>query len=173
MHSGNYECLDDELPPEPMGAILYDQHMTPVWRSEKGAYEGHFVVYGEGKFELCFQNGRMGSDDYFGEEDGREREVGFAMRVIPPSRGTEDGAGPDTRLTANLMGMSNKLMEGLLTMSDHQEYMKEREMRHTILADTTYDRLVQWTILEAIVLALISLGQVLYLKKFFEQRRYL
>lgn len=64
-------------------------------------------------------------------------------------------------------------MEGLNTMSDHQEYMRGRENRHSVLADTTLSRIVQWTVLEAVVLILISCGQVLYLKKFFEQRRYL
>lgn len=65
------------------------------------------------------------------------------------------------------------MMEGLHTMGDHQEYMRDRENRHSVLADTTLSRIMQWTVLEAIVLILISCGQVLYLKKFFEQRRYL
>lgn len=173
MISGNFDCLDDELPPDPIGVILYDNKMTPVWRSQKGAAEGTFSLYGTGKYELCIQNGNIGSDDYYAPKDGNDREVGFAIHVVPPSRGLENEAGPDDRLTSNLLEMSNKLMAGLHTMSDHQEYMKERENKHTILADTTFDRVVQWTMLEAIVLALIACGQVLYLKKFFEQKRYL
>jgi hypothetical protein len=115
----------------------------------------------------------MGSDDYVSPKDGVDREVGFAIRVIPPRRGIEGEAGPDDRLTAHLIELSEKLMEGLDTMTDHQEYMRERENRHTLLADSTFNRVVQWTLLEAVVLVLISFGQVLYLKKFFEQRRYL
>ena len=114
----------------------------------------------------------MGSDDYVAEQDGHDREVGFAIRVTPPSRGLEE-AGPDDGLNANLIKLSDKLLEGLQTMTDHQEYMREREYRHTALADVTFNRVVQWTVLEAIVLALISLGQVLYLKKFFEVKTYL
>jgi len=171
--SGNFDCLDDELPPDPMGAILYDAKMTPVWKSEPGASEGKFVIYGSGKYEFCFQNGQIGSDDMYAPKDGMDREVGFALRVVPPSRELENEEGPDDRLTSNLLGMSAQLMEGLHTMSDHQEYMRERENRHTTLADRTYNRVVQWTVLEAIVLALISIGQVLYLRKFFEQRRFL
>jgi len=172
--SGNFECLDDDLPPEPVGVVLYDEKMSPVWRSTVGASEGHFSVYGTGKYELCFQNGRIGSDDFYAEKDGIDREVGFNIRVMPPARAMEgDEEGPDNRLTANLIGMSNQLLEGLHTMTDHQEYMRDRENRHTMLAGATFDRVVQWTVLEAIVLALISCGQVLYLKKFFEQKRYL
>lgn len=174
MISGSYDCLDDELEPDPVGVILYDKQMKPVWRSRSGASEGSFQLYGSGKYELCIQNGSLGSDDYFAPKDGNDREIGFSLRVIPQSRGTENNeAGPDNRLVTNLMKMSDQLIAGLDTMTDHQEYMRERENRHTILTDTTFNRVVQWTVLEAIVLVLISCGQVLYLKKFFEQTRYL
>lgn len=152
---------------------LYNGKEAPVWKSEKGASEGKFNLYGSGKYELCIQNGRLGNDDFIAPKDGEEREVGFAIRVEPQSRGLEKEAGPDDRLTANLLELSMKLMDGLHNMGDHQEYMRERENKHTILAQMTFDRVVQWTVLEAIVLMLIACGQVLYLRKFFEQRRYL
>ena len=153
--------------------ICFYIQKTPVWRSEREAQEGTFSITGEGKYELCIQNGAMGSDDLVGSKDGIDREVGFAIRVVPPVRGIEGEAGPDDRLTSHLIELSEKLTEGLDTMTDHQEYMRERENRHTVLADSTFNRVVQWTFLEAVVLVLISFGQVLYLKKFFEQRRYL
>lgn len=173
-HSGNFDCLDDEISPDPIGVVLYDSKQTPIWRSQPKASEGTFSITGSGKFELCIQNGRQGSDDYVADKDGIDRQVGFAIRVVPPpSRGQDGEAGPDNRLTTHLLDLSGKLMEGLHTMSDHQEYMRGRENRHSVLAETTLSRIVQWTVLEAIVLILISCGQVLYLKKFFEQRRYL
>mmetsp|Transcript_5298 Transcript_5298/g.8112 ORF Transcript_5298/g.8112 Transcript_5298/m.8112 type:complete len:222 (-) Transcript_5298:122-787(-) len=170
---GNFDILDDDESPDPIGVVLYDSKMTPVWRSEREAQEGTFSITGEGKYELCIQNGSMGSDDYVAPKDGIDREVGFAIRVVPPQRGIEGEAGPDDRLTSHLIELSEKLMEGLDTMTDHQEYMRERENRHAMLADSTFNRVKEWTFLEAIVLVLISFGQVLYLKKFFEQRRYL
>ena len=148
--------------------------MTPVWKSGAGASEGNFELYGSGKYELCFQNGRIGNDDFYAPTDGFKREIGFSIRVTPPSRSMDNGmAGPEDRLNAHLLEMSHKLMDGMHNVLDHQEYMRERENRHSKLADATFSRVVQWTVLEAVVLALISLGQVLYLKKFFEQRRYL
>lgn len=172
MYSGNYEALDDNLSPGPLGATLYNDKEAPMWRSKPGASEDKFSIHGEGKFELCFQNGRLGHDDMYAPQDGEDREVGFNLRVTAPSRDMGD-AGPENRLMTNLSELTIKLLDGLHTMSDHQEYMRERENRHTLLAAATFDRVVQWTILEAMVLMLISLGQVLYLKKFFEQRRYL
>ena len=172
--NGNYEALDDELSPDPIAVVLYNSKQTPIWRSAPKASEGTFSIpHASGKFELCIQNGKAGSDDYVAEKDGVDREVGFAFRVILPQRALEDAAGPDDRLTANLISMSDVLMEGLRTMSDHQEYMRGRENRHTTLAELTFHRIVQWTVLEAVVLIIISFGQVLYLKKFFEQKRYL
>ncbi len=85
----------------------------------------------------------------------------------------EGAAAPDDRLTSHLIEFSANLIEGVHTITDHKEYIRERENRHTVLADSTFNRVVEWTFLEAIVLVLISCGQVLYLKKFFEQRRYL
>lgn len=174
MISGNFDCLDDEHSSDPIGATLYDEKMTPVWKSKIGSSEGAFSMYGTGKYEFCIQNGRIGSDDLYAPGDGISREVGFALRADPPARGMDGNlAGPDDRLNSHLLEMSAKLMNGLHTMADHQQYMRERESKHTILADATFNRVVQWTMLEAVVLMLISLGQVLYLRKFFEQRRYL
>lgn len=65
------------------------------------------------------------------------------------------------------------MLAGLQTMADHQEYMRERENHHTDLASATFHRVVQWTVLEAIVLILIASGQVIYLRRFFEKTRYL
>ena len=73
--------------------------------------------------------------------------MGFSLRVMSTLRGLEGAAGPDDRLTSHLMEMSTKLLDGMHTMSDHQEYMRERENRHTVLVDTTFDRVVQWTML--------------------------
>ena len=171
--SGNFDCLDDEISAAPIGVVLYDSKMTPVWRSQPGTSEGTFSIQGTGKHELCIQNGNAGNDDFYAEKDGVHREVGFAIRVVPPQRGLDGEAGPDDRLTSHLIELSDKLMEGLRTMSDHQEYMRGREYRHKTLTEMTVNRIMQWTVLEAIVLILISCGQVLYLRKFFEQRRYL
>jgi len=155
--------------------ILYDPKMTPVWKSDSGSSEGSFSVQGSfGKYELCIQNGNLGSDDYYATKDGNPREVGFAVRVTTPLRGLEDEkSGPDDSLTTHLLDMCIKMLAGLQTMADHQEYMRERENHHTILADTTFHRVVQWTVLEAVVLILIATGQVIYLRRFFEKTRYL
>ncbi len=174
--SGNFDVLDDNLSPDPIGVSLYNEQKTPIWQSKSGTSEGTFTIHNarSGKYEFCIQNGNLGSDDTYAKQDGFPREVGFAIRVVPPARGLDGEIfGPDDQLTANLLTMSSKLLTGLHTMSDHQEYMRERENKHRILAGLTFHTVMQWTILEAIILILIAFAQVLYLKNFFEQRRYL
>jgi emp24/gp25L/p24 family/GOLD len=41
------------------------------------------------------------------------------------------------------------------------------------LSDSIMGRVMRWTLFEAATLMLIALGQVLYLRKFMETRRYL
>lgn len=180
--------MDDDKSPSPIGVVLYDPDMKVIWQSRPSSSEGSFrfptsTTTGRRaqsahlvglKYQLCIQNGNLGADDYIGEQDGLDREVGFALRVSTPRRYLEDSeAGPDDVLTAHLVEMTRELMEGLETMTDHQEYVREREARHLDLSQSTFRRIVQWTVVEAGVLILIAGGQVYYLRKFFEQKRYL
>ena len=121
---------------------------------------------------LCITNG-IEYDDDTGKED--DRQVGFAVRVRPATiRAQEDNVeGPDTRVMTNLIEMSEDLLDDFQDLNDHQAYLKVREAEHRDLTEQTYARIVRWTVLEAIVLMSIAGGQVMYLKKFFEQTRYL
>ncbi|KAL3782946.1 hypothetical protein ACHAWO_009016, partial [Cyclotella atomus] len=46
--SGDYNCLDDEISPDPIGVTLYDSKQTPIWRSQPKASEGTFSITGLG-----------------------------------------------------------------------------------------------------------------------------
>lgn len=72
-----------------------------------------------------------------------------------------------------LYEMSHSISEGLSMMVDHQDYLKFREAAHREVTERTFSRVVSWTVIEAIVLVVISAGQVFYLKKFFETKQYL
>ena len=121
---------------------------------------------------LCITNGVEEDDDRGFDHD---RTVGFSVRVRPAMlRAQEENVeGPDTRVMTNLIEMSEDLLDDFQDLNDHQAYLKVREAEHRDLTEATYSRIARWTILEALVLMSIAGGQVLYLKKFFEQRRYL
>ena len=171
--SGNYDQLDDELPADPLRVTLFDADEKKIWSSPLGAPEGTFsVTTTGGRNMLCITNG-IDYDDDTGNED--DRTVGFAVRVRPATvRAQEENVeGPDTRVMTNLIEMSEDLLDDFQDLNDHQAYLKVREAEHRDLTEATYSRIVRWTVLEALVLMAIAGGQVMYLKKFFEQKRYL
>jgi len=109
--------------------------------------------------------------------DGNDRHIGFSIRVVPLQHGNADivekhAEGPDDENTARLIEMSSGLLTWIDSLMDHQDYMRVRESVHRDLAEATFRRVIRWTLLEALVLICVSGGQVIYLKKFFEQRRY-
>ena len=174
--SGNYDQLDDELTADPLRVTLFDADEKKLWSSPLGAPEGTFSVASTGgRNMLCITNGiEPGLDDDASEQEA-DRTVGFAVRVRPAAvRAQDDGTeGPDTRVMTNLIEMSEDLLDDFQDLNDHQAYLKVREAEHRDLTEATYSRIVRWTVLEALVLMAIAGGQVMYLKKFFEQKRYL
>lgn len=73
---------------------------------------------------------------------------------------------------------SNKLEEmikelsGTLTGVKHeQEYMQVRDRIHRAINESTNSRVVLWSFFEAVILVAMTVGQVYYLKRFFEVRR--
>ncbi|CAG2169812.1 unnamed protein product [Oppiella nova] len=65
-----------------------------------------------------------------------------------------------------------KELSGALTAVKHeQEYMAVRDRIHRSINESTNSRVVLWAFFEALVLVAMTLGQVYYLKRFFEVRR--
>lgn len=63
-------------------------------------------------------------------------------------------------------------LSGTLTGIKHeQEYMHVRNRIHRGINESTNSRVVMWSTFEALVLVVMTLGQVYYLKRFFEVRR--
>jgi len=80
----------------------------------------------------------------------------------------KDGeAASDTKLE----DMIKELAAGLLGVKHEQDYMEARERVHRAINESTNSRVVMWACFEAIVLLSMTLGQVYYLKQFFEVRR--
>jgi hypothetical protein len=64
-----------------------------------------------------------------------------------------------------------QLSEALQGARDDSRYMYTREEHHRALTESTYDRLRQMAVVEAILLVAMSVGQILYLRRFFEVKR--
>ncbi|XP_050408941.1 transmembrane emp24 domain-containing protein 2 [Patella vulgata] len=70
-----------------------------------------------------------------------------------------------------LSEMVVELATALTGVKHEQEYMEVRERIHRAINDNTNSRVVLWSFFEALVLVAMTLGQVYYLKRFFEVRR--
>lgn len=71
----------------------------------------------------------------------------------------------------NLQEMIKKLGTGLKGIKHEQDYMGVRERVHRAINDSTNSRVVLWSFFESLALVAMTLGQVYYLKRFFEVRR--
>ena len=59
----------------------------------------------------------------------------------------------------------------ILGAKHEQEYMEVRDRIHRAVNENTNTRVVMWSMFEAFVLLAMTVGQVYYLKRFFEVRR--
>lgn len=162
---------------EPIRVALYGPDEVRLWGSQYGDTEGAFGIKSDqgGKHWLCLENGMT----YEHAEDLEtrqqiERTIGFALRLRPTGEvgvstgGGENGvAGPATE-AENAIGaavqrlslLSQNLLTNLESLSDQTAYMKAREAMQRNLHEETFANVMRWNILEMLVVAIVSLGQV-------------
>uniref|UniRef100_A0A8D1CG85 GOLD domain-containing protein n=1 Tax=Sus scrofa TaxID=9823 RepID=A0A8D1CG85_PIG len=90
-----------------------------------------------------------------------EREFCFMMFTIDIG---EAPKGQDVETEAD----QNKLEE---MINELAEYIEVPERIHRAINDNTNSRVVLWSFFEALVLVAMTLGQIYYLKRFFEVQR--
>eukprot|EP00563_Minutocellus_polymorphus_P018186 CAMPEP_0197728758 /NCGR_PEP_ID=MMETSP1434-20131217/28047_1 /TAXON_ID=265543 /ORGANISM="Minutocellus polymorphus, Strain CCMP3303" /LENGTH=310 /DNA_ID=CAMNT_0043315275 /DNA_START=77 /DNA_END=1006 /DNA_ORIENTATION=- len=137
-------------------------------------------------------DGEMDDDDETGGNGGRDgldRAVGWALRVRSAdahARWTREKDGGDAedndtntmekseseKKAESLLELGGDLIDALENMADHQGYLREREAAHRALAEETFSAVFFWTVIEALVLLTVAGGQIFYLRRFIEKRRY-
>lgn len=71
----------------------------------------------------------------------------------------------------NNCASSNVILASLTGVKQEQEYMQVRDRIHRSINESTNFRVVIWSTFEALILVAMTVGQVYYLKRFFEVRR--
>jgi len=117
-----------------------------------------FAAGSSGAYTYCFSN-KMSTMTPKG--------VMFSMDIGEPQPAVEEGADHPNKLSE----MIKELSTALVGVKHEQEYMEVRDKIHRKINESTNSRVVLWSFFEAVVLVAMTLGQVYYLKRFFEVRR--
>lgn len=137
----------------PDGAVLYSGQ-----RESSGIFT--FSATTSGRYTYCFSN-QMSTMT--------PKVVMFNLEVgEAPNKNNEkkEEVNPN-----KLEDMIKELGTTLITVKHEQEYMQVRDRIHRAINESTNSRVVMWSIFEASVLLVMTLGQVYYLKRFFEVQR--
>uniref|UniRef100_A0A915AJQ6 GOLD domain-containing protein n=1 Tax=Parascaris univalens TaxID=6257 RepID=A0A915AJQ6_PARUN len=130
-------------------------------RESSGKYT--FAAHMDGIYTYCFSN-QMSTMT--------PKVVMFTMEIASAGQETSpDGAQDGTADGKKLEEMVRELSTALTSVKHEQEYMEVRERVHRSINENTNSRVVLWAVFEALVLVSMTVGQIFYLKRFFEVRR--
>jgi hypothetical protein len=173
---GNYDHLDDDLSSDTVSVVVVDYEEEHVlYRSRRRVSEGHFKVKlkADQKVALCLQNGlvtagrgRTSPSDRL--HDGKARTIGFSFHLD-----VKDEAQELKEQNSRLVDVASELTRQLGNLINHHEYMRTREAKHRELVEMTFSHLLVWVIVEALAVVVIAGGQIMYLRRFLEKRRYM
>ncbi|KAJ8984149.1 hypothetical protein NQ317_017800 [Molorchus minor] len=117
-----------------------------------------FAAHAPGIYTFCFSN-KMSTMT--------PKVVMFHMIVGEPPKAEEH----DGETKNKLEEMIRELSASLSGVKQEQEYMQVRDRIHRSINESTNSRVVMWSFFEALILVAMTVGQVFYLKRFFEVRR--
>jgi len=140
----------------PDGKVIHSEE-----RASSGKYT--FAAHMDGVYNYCFGN-KMSTMT--------PKAVMFSMDVgEAPKPGADAAAAADGSEHNKLEEQIKELSAALTAVKHEQEYMSVRDRIHRSINESTNSRVVLWAFFEALVLVAMTLGQVFYLKRFFEVRR--
>lgn len=198
--SGNYDCLDDDLDPKAVSAYVQDPRGRQVWKSYPGKSEGKFRVVGRGRYKFCIANGVEPNQQSDGKERTvgfsirirdlvterkeladkakKERQARLAESQAKENKegGEKDEEEAEDSKNIEKADLMSELAEDLIDriddIKDHLSYQRERNEAHRDLAESTFSRIVNWWMFEAVALLIVTGGQILYLRWYVEKRSY-
>ncbi|XP_075224168.1 transmembrane emp24 domain-containing protein 2-like [Lycorma delicatula] len=125
-------------------------------RETSGKYT--FAAHANGVYTYCFSN-KMSTMT--------PKVVMFNMEVGEAPKADEKEEADNNKLES----MIKELTTSLTNVKHEQEYMGVRDRIHRNINESTNSRVVMWSFFEALVLVTMTVGQIFYLKRFFEVRR--
>lgn len=139
----------------PDGKIIYSGE-----RETNGKYT--FQAHTDGVYQYCFSN-KMSTLT--------TKTVMFTMDLGDAPEATKSTPEQQNQEHEKLENMVRDLASALTTVKHEQDYMNVRARIHASVNESTNSRVVMWAIFEALIILAMTIGQVFYLKRFFEVRR--
>lgn len=121
-----------------------------------------FAAHTSGVYTACFGNMKSTMTP---------KVVMFSIDVGEAPRGAPGAPGEQDANHTKLEDMIRELSGTLTSVKHEQEYMHVRDRIHREINESTNSRVVLWSTFEALVLVVMTVGQVYYLKRFFEVKR--
>ncbi|KAH8387445.1 hypothetical protein KR093_007138 [Drosophila rubida] len=121
-----------------------------------------FVAPTKGVYTVCFNNERSSMTP---------KMVMFSIELGDTPVRAPGAPGQEEVGHTKLEDMIRELSGTLTSVKHEQEYMHVRDKIHRSVNESTNSRVVLWSTFEALVLVLMTVGQVYYLKRFFEVKR--
>uniref|UniRef100_A0A7S2DBK6 GOLD domain-containing protein n=1 Tax=Octactis speculum TaxID=3111310 RepID=A0A7S2DBK6_9STRA len=161
--SGNFEIIEEEN--QLIGiTIIGPKPSSTVYFETIGQAEGNFQfeAASTGDQTLCFSN-----------QGDKDAPIGFAFREDAADLISDgDSAVATEENIVSMIEVGKDLSQGLDMLLDHQQYMRMREEHHRSAVQGTNSKVLWWTLVEAAILVSMSIWQILYIRKFFEVKRY-
>lgn len=129
-------------------------HQEPKASSGKYTIEANR----DGQYKYCFSN-KMSTVT--------PKVVMFSIETARQVQHKLSGAQDQEKLNE----MIKELTNSMTSVKHELEYLSVRDRIHRQINDSTNSRVIVWTWVEFFILLGVSLGQVVYLKRFFEVRR--
>lgn len=95
----------------------------------------------------------------------------FTIEIGEAPKGTVGAVNEGEAGHTKLEDMIRELAGTLTGVKHEQEYMHVRDKLHRSINESTNSRVVLWSTFEALILIVMTVGQVYYLKRYFEVRR--
>jgi len=125
---------------------------------ESAQYE--FIAAFAGDYSICFSN-----------EMARWTAKVIQFRVVKDNVQPKDGKPLTTDVLTPMQTSLLAISNSLDVIQVDQTHLRIREQVHRDTAESTNTRVYFYSLIESILLLIISIGQVFYLRKFFEIRR--
>lgn len=129
-------------------------------RETSGKYA--FTAHTTGLYTYCFSN-KMSTVT--------TKSVMFSIDVGEAPKAESGAANQEEANHTRLEDMIRELAGTLSAVKHEQDYMSVRDKMHRAINESTNSRVMLWSVFEAFILVTMSVGQVYYLKRFFEVRR--